>query len=273
MLVWNVTGVPSGTTRRLSVTARPGLALGAGTATSDIAIGGGISTPIPVTITVVEPVEPGSTEGTASPVVGDTLYLSYIPTGTDVDLFEFTPAAGTQVGVRLSHLAGDGDLVLYGPPTDTAGTGPSPLGDRADTPDQLPVDEDPGSEIQNDIPLLPGQDVRGHVGHRRSRRRVRRGARRRPRAGERVPGRELVAAVRAARPRDRHRSAPGVCGLHPLGRRARRPARPVDVARRPRDDRARQRATPRRHVRRARAPRHCSTSSTSSSSARVSPAP
>ena len=226
-----------------------------------------------MTITVVEPVEPGSTEGTASPVVGDTLYLSYIPTGTDVDLFEFTPAAGTQVGVRLSHLAGDGDLVLYGPPTDTAGTGPSPLGDRADTPDQLPVDEDPGSEIQNDIPLLPGQDVVATSAT----------------AGlvdefAEAPGVDLV-QVRAyqgvssslpyvLRVRETVIDPRPACAAYTRsGGVARRPARPVDVARRPRDDRARQRATPRRHVRRCPPPRHCSTSSTSSSSARASRAP
>ena len=47
----------------------------------------------------------------------------------DLDLYGFDPTPLAQVGVRLSHLAGDGDLVVYGPATDRPGNSPSPVAD------------------------------------------------------------------------------------------------------------------------------------------------
>ena len=82
--------------------------------------------------------DPGATPATAQAIAGNTLYFQYIGDDADVDLYDFSPSAGAQVGVRLSHLAGDGDLVLYGPPTDAAGTGPSAAGVALD-PDRRPA--------------------------------------------------------------------------------------------------------------------------------------
>ena len=159
MLVWNVTGVPSGTARRLSVTARPGLALGAGTATSDIAIGGGISTPIPVTITVVEPSSPARPRAPPprSSATRCTCRTSRpAPTSTSTSSRR-RPEPRSVCGSAISPATATSCC------TDRRPTPPAPGRARSaivpDAPDQLPVDEDPGSEIQNDVPLLAGQDV------------------------------------------------------------------------------------------------------------------
>ena len=48
----------------------------------------------------------------------------------DLDLYGFNSTPLAQVGVRLSHLAGDGDLVVYGPATDRPGNSPSPVPTR-----------------------------------------------------------------------------------------------------------------------------------------------
>ena len=57
------------------------------------------------------------------------LYLGYIDGEDDLDLYGFDATPLAQVGVRLSHLAGDGDLVVYGPATDRPGNSPSPGAD------------------------------------------------------------------------------------------------------------------------------------------------
>ena len=64
------------------------------------------------------------------PVESDVLYLGYIDGEDDLDLYGFDSTPLAQVGVRLSHLAGDGDLVAYGPATDRPGNSPSPVPTR-----------------------------------------------------------------------------------------------------------------------------------------------
>ena len=61
------------------------------------------------------------TAAEAPQVESDVLYLGYIDGEDDVDLYGFDSTPLAQVGVRLSHLAGDGDLVVYGPATDRPG--------------------------------------------------------------------------------------------------------------------------------------------------------
>jgi hypothetical protein len=131
-----------------------------------------VGTSAAVPITVNQNTDPGSTAGTAQAIAGDTLYFQYIADGADVDVYNFTPSAGAQVGVRLSHLAGDGDLVLYGPPTDAAGTGPSAKPSRAMPIAGQPLDDGgagrnptastSGNDLGADVPHLDGQTVVGH---------------------------------------------------------------------------------------------------------------
>ena len=76
---------------------------------------------------------PGDADA-ALPVESDVLYLGYIDDEDDLDLYGFDSTPLAQVGVRLSHLAGDGDLVVYGPATDRPGKSPSPVPTRTARP-------------------------------------------------------------------------------------------------------------------------------------------
>ena len=103
-----------------------------------------------------EGTDPGSTAATSAAVASDRLYFGYLATGGDVDLYSFSPRTpDTQVGVRLSHLAGDGDLVLFGPPQDSPTTGPSPVTSRPVGPQVGPIDDEGIDPTNNQVASRP----------------------------------------------------------------------------------------------------------------------
>ena len=123
-LLIGVSGVTSNTNYALVTRAIPGLGIGAGQVTVRVEVETRGTDATPLNVTVNEGTDPGSTAATSAAVASDRLYFGYLATGGDVDLYSFSPRTpDTQVGVRLSHLAGDGDLVLFGPPQDSPTTG------------------------------------------------------------------------------------------------------------------------------------------------------
>ncbi len=108
---------------------------------------------------------------TALPVEGNVLYLGYVDHADDVDLYGFNSTPSAQVGVRLSHLAGDGDLVVYGPSTDRPGNSPSPVATRTATPSAPPlaaealdvsgVGYSPEPDTDAGVPVIDGRTVVG----------------------------------------------------------------------------------------------------------------
>ena len=138
-LLLTLVGTQPGASYDIGFDAVPPLALGTNTATSTVSVAGGTATSPEAKVTVVESADPSATPASATPLGGDVLYFGHIATAGDVDLFSHTPAAGANDGVRLSHLAGDADLVLYGPPTDAVGSGPSAMNTTGAAPATPPL--------------------------------------------------------------------------------------------------------------------------------------
>ena len=154
----------------LSFRTAPGLVLGPARATATIEIDGGAATTSSLVRVVDNGDAPGEA-GSALPVESDVLYLGYIDGEDDLDLYGFDATPLAQVGVRLSHLAGDGDLVAYGPATDRPGNSPSPVPTRtaqATTPPIPAEDLDvsgegyaPEPDADAGVPILDGLTVVG----------------------------------------------------------------------------------------------------------------
>ena len=164
LLILGVSGVTSNTNYALVTRAIPSLGLGAGQVSVRVEVETVGTDATPLEIRVAEGTDAGSTAGTAAPIASDRLQFGYLASGGDVDLYSFAPrSADTQVGVRLSHLAGDGDLVLFGPPQDTTTNGPSALTSRSIAPQVAPIDDEgldptsnqvaPRPELSADVPV------------------------------------------------------------------------------------------------------------------------
>src|SRR4249919_3754513 len=120
---------------------------------------------------VIDTDDASGNPATASPVDSDVLYLGYVDHADDVDLYGFNSTPSAQVGVRLSHLAGDGDLVVYGPATDRPGNSPSPVATRTATPSAPPlaaealdvsgVGYSPEPDLDAGVPVIDGLTVVG----------------------------------------------------------------------------------------------------------------
>ena len=122
-------------------------------------------------VTVTDPGDAAAAPGDATPIEGDVLYLGYVDQADDLDLYSFDPTPLAQVAVRLSHLAGDGDLVVYGPAQETAADAPSPAGTSTIVPPVPPQGADdldvpgaayaPEPDTDGGVPVLAGQTVVG----------------------------------------------------------------------------------------------------------------
>src|SRR5207244_4109703 len=67
-------------------------------------------------VKVTENAEPNDTEGAATLINKDILYISHISSSTDKDFFKFpVPPVGSRLSVLLSHQTTDGDVILYRP--------------------------------------------------------------------------------------------------------------------------------------------------------------
>ena len=114
VLTWQLTGLASNTDYTLTFRTSPSIALGSSSATADVRIGsrtGSGSSTVEVADSGDAPADPGALGG---PIATDTLYLGYVNEPGDVDLYGFESSPGAQVGIRLSHLAGDGEADAHG---------------------------------------------------------------------------------------------------------------------------------------------------------------
>ena len=170
VLVWNVAQLQADTDYTLSFRTTPGLELGQATAIAKVEIANGAATTAGV-VGIVDTTDASGDPTTALPVEGDVLYLGYVDRADDLDLYGFNPTPAAQVGVRLSHLAGDGDLVVYGPSTDRPGNSPSPVATRTATPSAPPlaaealdvsgVGYSPEPDTDAGVPVIDGRTVVG----------------------------------------------------------------------------------------------------------------
>ncbi len=170
ILVWTIADVAVDTDYTLSFRTTPGLKLGQARAVAKVEITNGAATTAGV-VGVVDTADASAEAGSALPVESNVLYLGYVDRADDLDLYGFEPTPLAQVGVRLSHLAGDGDLVVYGPSTDNPTNSPSPVATRTATPSAPPlVAEDfdisgtgysPEPDTDAGIPLIDGLTVVG----------------------------------------------------------------------------------------------------------------
>ena len=122
----------------LSFRTTPCLEPGRVTATAKVEITNSAATTAGV-VSIIDNTDASGDAGSALPVEGNVLYLGYVERANDVDLYGFNSTPSAQVGVRLSHLAGDGDLVVYGPSTDRPDNSPSPVSTRTSTPAAPPL--------------------------------------------------------------------------------------------------------------------------------------
>ena len=116
-LTFAVGGLQRGRAYRLVIRARPSVVLGVATAAATgTAAGGAASAAAHAETEVTETFEPNGDPEAAPEIASDSLYLSYVTSRDDVDYYRFAiPPAGTRVTIRLSQLAADYDVVVYGP--------------------------------------------------------------------------------------------------------------------------------------------------------------
>jgi hypothetical protein len=162
-LQWQVSGIPANTARTLAFQLKSPLDLAPATATAELEIGAIAEQAAPVTTNIHQTWECSiECEGTPE-VQKDTLYFGYTANGDDRDFFRLdVPAAGTQVTVRLSHLALDADLVVYGDV-------PPPLRTPKGSTSALQVSDVSGSlqqrtqaitpEVLGDVPVTPPEGL------------------------------------------------------------------------------------------------------------------
>ena len=170
VLVWTVADVLPDTDYTLTFRTTPGLELGQAQATAKIEIVNGTAT-VTGDVGVIDTNDASGVAASALPVVSNVLYLGYVDKPNDLDLYGFDATPLAQVGVRLSHLAGDGDLVVYGPATDRPGNSPSPVATRTATPSTPPLQADaldvsgagysPEPDTDAGVPLIDGLTVVG----------------------------------------------------------------------------------------------------------------
>ena len=170
ILTWTIADVAVDTDYTLSFRTTPGLTLGQARAVAKVQVSSGAATTSGV-VGVVDTGDASAEPGSALPVASNVLYLGYVDRPDDLDLYGFDSTPLAQVGVRLSHLAGDGDLVVYGPATDRPENSPSPVATRTATPAAPPlVAEDfdisgsgysPEPDTDAGVPLIDGLTVIG----------------------------------------------------------------------------------------------------------------
>lgn len=128
-LVWSLVADNAAAAVDIRFDVLPALRLGSTslTATASI-VGTGVSATATASVTVAEGSEPNDFAESAGPgsprqttaAAEDVVYLTYIPTATDIDVFEIDLAENDRLVVQLSNLDADLDVVLWARPADAA---------------------------------------------------------------------------------------------------------------------------------------------------------
>ena len=153
---------------RLSFLVRPGVELGPQASNLSIHTDQGTVTARNLApFKVGDAFEPNDTVTTATPITADTLYLSHIADGSDVDVYTLPAnlAEGTRITTVLSHLPTDFDLFLDGPRATSLRPGAPVTALRQLPVEDLGYDEVPTPETLQDTPMrstpLSASDNRG----------------------------------------------------------------------------------------------------------------
>lgn len=153
---------------RLSFLVRPGVELGTKTSNVTMHTGdGNVTVPNTAPFAVGDAFEPNGTQATATAITPDTLYLSHIADGSDVDVYTLPTLLpeGTRVTAVLSHLPTDFDLFLDGPRATAFRPGAPVTALRQLPVEDLGYDEVPTPETLQDTPMrstpLSASDNRG----------------------------------------------------------------------------------------------------------------
>ncbi|MGI9598712.1 MAG: hypothetical protein ACR2QK_21285, partial [Acidimicrobiales bacterium] len=86
------------------------------------------------TLSVVEAFEPNDTTADATPAETDTIYVSHLSSGDDVDVYQVELQQGSRLALSLSDLPDDYDLTVFGPTDEPI----IPLGEQEITPTEPP---------------------------------------------------------------------------------------------------------------------------------------
>ncbi len=151
-LVWSQVAPGGATPVPITFDVLPALRLGATslTATASV-VGTDVSATSSASVTVAEGSEPNDfrlSAGTGSPrqttpASEDVVYLSYIPTSTDIDVYQIELAENDSLVAQLSNLDADLDVVVWGRPADTrVAAALSPVGPEAPLSPVLDPDAD-----------------------------------------------------------------------------------------------------------------------------------
>ena len=159
-LEWTVTAQP-GVEYRISFDVLPPVALGTVEIGSTAKVDGtDVSATASASVTVEEGLEPINfvTVDDTIKTSADDVFLTYLSSGTDIDVFEVTVAQDERLVVELSNLDADLDLVLWGRPSDAA----SALGGTSDEAPLFAITDPDGTSSdaapQNDFPQLDEVD-------------------------------------------------------------------------------------------------------------------
>jgi hypothetical protein len=172
-LTWALSSLTYGTAYSLKFQVRPGFRLGDETAKATLATNGIGPQSAPADVTVHDTFESNDSPTTNVPSIQpDTLYVSYVGNGKDVDystlhIDQSIAPAGSRIRIFLSHLHSDEDLAVFGAgqqPLRSAPLSAIPLSaiPTSDQPVQLGQASQPlAADTAQDIPLPAGKQLLG----------------------------------------------------------------------------------------------------------------
>jgi Ca2+-binding RTX toxin-like protein/uncharacterized protein YjbI with pentapeptide repeats len=150
-LTWRLSGVVPGVPYELTFDVKPTVTLGSTSLNSQATIAGtDVSAFAFSSVEVVEGLEPNNFPATTAVDLNtDKIYLTYISSEDDHDVFSVTVGENDELAIQLSSLTADLDVVLYGDPIDNSVGAPlSGTSDEAPIepikdPDQTGADSEP----------------------------------------------------------------------------------------------------------------------------------
>ncbi len=162
-LSWSFTAVGSGVDYEIVFEVRPRITLGASLLQGSARlVGTDISVSATSSVTVAEGLEPNNyPPPEVTPLVPDTIYLTYIPDSTDIDVFEIALEDRDVLALELSNLSADFDLAVYVDESTTGGVGAplaTPGPEDPITPLTDPDQNGADAEVLDDFPRLDDID-------------------------------------------------------------------------------------------------------------------
>ncbi|MEO0493020.1 MAG: hypothetical protein AAF081_06360 [Actinomycetota bacterium] len=158
---WEVFGVTPDTQYLITFDVRPEVSLGSTSLSGTGRVNGTDAIVFgDASVTVNEGLEPNDTIADATTILPETVYLTYIRSITDLDVFRIDVDERDRLAIQLSNLTADLDVVVYG--ADIGGVAGSALTDVSDEAPLDPIVDVDGTEtvteIGDDVPRLDLDD-------------------------------------------------------------------------------------------------------------------